>query len=150
MTALVVLVISASIAAAQSADHLRRLPLEGASNLRDLGGYATADGRHVRWGLVYRSDQLARLTDNDYEYLARLGIATVCDFRRDDERQRAVTRWRGSNPPQTLLRLPAARAATARPDPAAALSAGGTADEDRKSTRLNSSHIQKSRMPSSA
>ena len=27
---------------------------------------------------------------------------------------------------------------------------GGFIDEDRKSTRLNSSHIQKSRMPSSA
>ena len=31
-----------------------------------------------------------------------------------------------------------------------AVAAGGPMDTDRKSTRLNSSHIQKSRMPSSA
>src|SRR5207302_9434642 len=31
---------------------IRRLPLEGAKNFRDLGGYRTFDGHHVRWGLV--------------------------------------------------------------------------------------------------
>ena len=32
---------------------IRRLPLEGAKNFRDLGGYRTSGGRYVRWGLVY-------------------------------------------------------------------------------------------------
>ena len=35
-------------------------------------------------------------------------------------------------------------------EPCAVISLGSEADTDRKSTRLNSSHIQKSRMPSSA
>ena len=38
----------------------------------------------------------------------------------------------------------------AGPDLARSLTDAGLIDEDRKSTRLNSSHIQKSRMPSSA
>jgi len=29
---------------------IRRLPLEGAKNFRDLGGYRTSDGHYVRWG----------------------------------------------------------------------------------------------------
>src|SRR5262245_40441970 len=37
----------------------RSLELEGAANFRDLGGYRTADGRWTRWGLVFRSNNLA-------------------------------------------------------------------------------------------
>ena len=32
------------------------LGIRSVPNLRDVGGYATADGRVVRTGLVYRSD----------------------------------------------------------------------------------------------
>lgn len=66
----------------------RHLPLRGARNLRDLGGYRTADGRSVRWGRVFRSDQLCYLTAEDQEYLARMGIRAVCDLRDADERAR--------------------------------------------------------------
>src|SRR5262249_2483828 len=47
----------------------RALPLEGAANFRDLGGYRTADGKSVRWGRVYRSNNLANLTEADYKFL---------------------------------------------------------------------------------
>ena len=40
----------------------------------------------VRWGLFYRSDNLAHLTDADLEKVAALGIRLVCDFRGPDER----------------------------------------------------------------
>jgi len=83
----------------------RHIVLAGAPNFRDLGGYATAEGRHVRWGLVYRSGELSRLTVADYEKLATLNIAVVCDFRRDGERNSAPTVWSGSRPP-TILNLP--------------------------------------------
>ena len=96
-------VLAATLAAAQPAGNLRRLPLEGAPNFRDLGGYATTDGRHVRWGQVYRSSDLAKLTTRDFEYLARLGISVVCDFRRQDERRSAPTLWLGPNAPEILL-----------------------------------------------
>jgi len=82
---------------------IRHLPLEGAINFRDLGGYRTTDGHHVRWGLVYRSNQLSGLTAKDYEYVASLGIRLVCDFRNDAERQRAPTKWQGSKEPEFLI-----------------------------------------------
>ena len=83
----------------------RHVVLAGAPNFRDLGGYQTTDGRHVRWGLVYRSGELSRLTAADYDKLATLNIAVVCDFRRDSERSAAPTAWSGSRPP-TILNLP--------------------------------------------
>jgi protein-tyrosine phosphatase len=80
---------------------VRRLPLEGAKNFRDLGGYRSADGRYVRWGLVYRSGYLADLTKSDYAYLNTLGIRLVCDVRAEGERLRSPTQWTG-RPPEFL------------------------------------------------
>ena len=78
----------------------RLLPLEGAHNFRDLGGYPTEDGRRVRWGLLYRSDHLGNLTDDDLAYLEHLHIRTVCDFRGADERERDPDRLGGSGTPR--------------------------------------------------
>lgn len=64
----------------------RVLPLQGASNFRDLGGYATADGRRVRWRRLFRSDHLAGLTEADHAALAALGLARSFDFRGEAER----------------------------------------------------------------
>jgi len=77
---------------------IRRLPLEGANNFRDLGGYRTSDGHYVRWGLVYRSGYLVNLTAKDSEYLNTLGIRLVCDVRADRERMRAPDHWVGNAP----------------------------------------------------
>ncbi len=70
----------------------RRLALQGARNFRDLGGYATSDGRRVRWGRLYRSDALDQLSDADLEHLSRLGIRLVCDLRSAAEREAAPDR----------------------------------------------------------
>lgn len=45
----------------------RHIPFEACFNCRDLGGYATNDGRLVRWGVVFRSGSLHRLTTADLE-----------------------------------------------------------------------------------
>jgi protein-tyrosine phosphatase len=63
----------------------RHLPVQGALNFRDLGGYRTSDGRAVKWGMLYRSDALDKLTDQDQLYLERLGLKHVVDFRSADE-----------------------------------------------------------------
>jgi protein-tyrosine phosphatase len=99
---------------------LRQIPLEGAQNLRDLGGYRTADGRYVKWGLLYRSDALARLTAADYETVNGLGLRLICDFRTSGERAHAPTSWQGAPAPETLTTSPgnaagAAAAATVAP-----------------------------------
>jgi protein-tyrosine phosphatase len=70
----------------------RRLPLSGAHNFRDLGGYTTRDGKRVRWGLLYRSDQLSKLDDRDVEHLSELGLQLVADFRGPSERENAPSR----------------------------------------------------------
>ena len=71
---------------------IRHLRFTGAKNFRDLGGYQTADGRTVRWGLLYRSDALHALTDFDLERLSALSLSRVIDFRSDYERQQAPDR----------------------------------------------------------
>jgi protein-tyrosine phosphatase len=59
----------------------RRLSFSGAKNFRDLGGYQAADGRTVRWGLLYRSDSLHKLTGADLRYLSTLHLDRIIDFR---------------------------------------------------------------------
>ena len=61
------------------------LPLQGASNFRDVGGYATQDGLRVRRGRVYRSDHLGQLTAEDVQRLLALGVRHSLDFRGVDE-----------------------------------------------------------------
>lgn len=62
-----------------------RPQLEACFNFRDLGGHATADGRVVRHGLVFRSGSLHRMTESDRAEFRRLGVTTVVDLRRPDE-----------------------------------------------------------------
>ena len=69
-------------------------PLEGVSNLRDLGGWPTKDGRRVRRGQVFRSAALHALTDADIAALRDLGVRHVVDFRGDGERERWPTKLR--------------------------------------------------------
>ncbi|MEU6948889.1 tyrosine-protein phosphatase [Streptomyces sp. NPDC046316] len=59
----------------------RHIPLQGAVNVRDLGGYLTYTGERVRHGLVYRADALSKLTDADVTTLAGLRLDRVVDFR---------------------------------------------------------------------
>jgi protein-tyrosine phosphatase len=70
----------------------RRMPLEGAVNFRDLGGYQTTGGKTVRWGHIFRSDKLAGLSEQDLRLLSHLNIATICDFRTAAETRKAPGR----------------------------------------------------------
>ena len=68
-------------------DKNRHIPLDGAVNFRDLGGYPADDGRRMKWGLLYRSGHLARLTDSDLRLLEGLGLKKVTDFRGPVEKE---------------------------------------------------------------
>jgi protein-tyrosine phosphatase len=63
----------------------RCLEIEGVYNLRDIGGYATRDGRQTRWQTVFRSDSLHQLTPFGQRSLLATGLRTVIDLRRQDE-----------------------------------------------------------------
>lgn len=56
-------------------------------NFRDYGDYATAAGRHVAPGRLFRSGHQARASDADLDRLGALGIAAVVDLRRPSERR---------------------------------------------------------------
>src|SRR6476469_2461537 len=58
--------------------------VQGVPNLRDLGGWAAADGL-VRKGLLFRSAQLTALPDE----FAKLGLRRVYDLRTAGERAAA-------------------------------------------------------------
>jgi len=70
-------------------DPQRLLPLVGAYNFRDLGGYPTTDSRRTRWGRLFRSDTLNELTEEDVATLRAMGLATVVDLRTPTEVERA-------------------------------------------------------------
>jgi protein-tyrosine phosphatase len=63
----------------------RLVEFEACFNFRDLGGYAAAEGGTVRWGVLFRSDTLHRMTAGDLERFASLGIRTVFDLRASQE-----------------------------------------------------------------
>jgi protein-tyrosine phosphatase len=71
----------------------RRPAVEGAPNLRDLGGYQTIAGQHLKWGHVFRSSNLARLTDKGVGFLRQMGIRRVYDLRTDAEALRMPNRF---------------------------------------------------------
>lgn len=60
-------------------DHL--LHLQGAYNVRDLGGYAARDGRHTCQNVFFRADNTAALTTDDIRVLCGRGLTLAVDLR---------------------------------------------------------------------
>ena len=81
------------LATAQITDSAQRIVrVEGAVNMRDLGGYSTADGKHVKWNMLYRSADISKLTDADLDTLKQRNISYVVDLRGTKESQTAPDR----------------------------------------------------------
>ncbi len=63
----------------------RTVYVEGASNTRDVGGYAAAGGKRVKQGMLYRGAKLEDITAGGREKLLQdLGVATDLDLRGED------------------------------------------------------------------
>ena len=71
----------------------RVIPLQGATNFRDLGGYAGAQGRPIQWGKLFRSEHLANLTEQDVQQLHALGVKRAFDFRGEQESAAQSYHW---------------------------------------------------------
>jgi protein-tyrosine phosphatase len=59
----------------------RHLALEGAHNIRDMGGYPTIDGRRTRWGRFLRADGMHQIPRESQDALIDYGVRTVVDLR---------------------------------------------------------------------
>lgn len=55
------------------------------SNLRELGGYPTTDGRTIKRGVLYRCGHMDELSQEQVETYQALNLRTIIDLRRDDE-----------------------------------------------------------------
>lgn len=78
----------------------RVINLKGTTNTRDIGGYQTSDLRTLRWRQIIRSENLSRLTPNDFAKLEEIGVKTVIDLRTEREAKQRPTVWQGDSPPQ--------------------------------------------------
>ena len=67
----------------------RWIDLDGADNIRDLGGLPVTGGGRTRFRRLLRSGTLQDLTADDVTYLVNiLGVRTVVDLRQSDEAER--------------------------------------------------------------
>lgn len=67
---------------------IRHIKFANIHNFRDVGGYATADGRSVRWQRLYRADSLGWLAGEDLDTFRALRVRTVIDLRHPFEAEK--------------------------------------------------------------
>jgi protein-tyrosine phosphatase len=73
----------------------RMIPLEGCLNFRDLGGYTGEGAAKIRYGQLYRSDDLSKLSPADIIHIKTLGISIAIDLRSAEELARSPNPLRG-------------------------------------------------------
>ncbi len=69
-------------------DNNRYYKLDKACNFREIGGLHTSEGKIMKSGVLFRSDELSQLTFNDRRIFEKLNIKTVIDLRGVKERQK--------------------------------------------------------------
>lgn len=63
---------------------LIRLPLEGAQNVRDLGGYIGENNKIGKFKVFLRADSLRYLTKKDNDFLKEYGVTDIIDLRSNE------------------------------------------------------------------
>ena len=63
----------------------RRLHFDGIENFRDLGGWECRGRGMTKYGVFYRSTELAKATKADLQRIEDLGIRTILDLRHPEE-----------------------------------------------------------------
>ncbi|MBM7660977.1 protein-tyrosine phosphatase [Bacillus mesophilus] len=66
---------------------IHHIKFETVYNFRDIGGLKTKDGRWIKKGILFRSDDLSRLSPRDFVQLDQLNLQFICDLRTHNERK---------------------------------------------------------------
>jgi len=67
--------------------------LKGSANFREIGGYTTNNGHRVKRNRIFRTGQLAELTDEDLDIIRKLAIRAAVDMRGQNEVDLYPSRW---------------------------------------------------------
>jgi protein-tyrosine phosphatase len=89
-----------------SSEPSRLLNIKSIINFRDLGGYASSDGRTVRWRRVFRSGDLSRFARKEQPLVSSLELSTVIDLRSVEERALGPSRWYDEERRPEIVLLP--------------------------------------------
>ena len=64
---------------------MKRYELTHQKNIRDLGGLETADGRHIKYGRLFRGGFLTHLSEEDVKVVKSFHLTDIVDFRDKEE-----------------------------------------------------------------
>ncbi|EPY33518.1 protein-tyrosine phosphatase [Strigomonas culicis] len=66
---------------------MRHVALKGTTNLRNVGGYSAENGKTTKWGVLYRSDQLAEVPVEDAKriLIEKIHVHSTFDLRSPQE-----------------------------------------------------------------
>lgn len=73
-----------------TADEPRILLIDGVSNARDIGGFHGHDGKTVKYGMIFRSQELDNITPKGLAFLKASDIRTDLDLRSNSETHATV------------------------------------------------------------
>lgn len=63
----------------------RIVKVDGIQNFRDFGGYRTVYNKRVKWGILFRSAAIGKLSSYEYDYLKNIGLKSIIDLRIPEE-----------------------------------------------------------------
>ena len=65
---------------------VRWIQIDGSGNVRDMGGWKTASGKTVKYGMMYRGQNIDNVTVLGLETIKQLGLKTELDLRYESQK----------------------------------------------------------------
>ena len=65
---------------------VRWVTIDGAKNVRDMGGWKTSNGKTVKYGMLYRGQNIDNISDDGIKTIKQLGLKTELDLRYESQK----------------------------------------------------------------
>jgi protein-tyrosine phosphatase len=101
--ALAAVILVAALVTQAAVPHARWANIRGTTLFRDMGGWPAGDSS-VRTGVLYRSDDLSKITADGIDDLKKLGVVTVVDLRNNPANPSSIGELSGGT--IRVVRLP--------------------------------------------